>query len=318
VSGIHLADGDIRLLRVLDALLQTNSVADAAALLQVTPSAVSHSLRALRQRFGDPLLVRDGARMRPTPRALAVRPALRASLAELGRVLERELVFEPSSSSRTFSLATADYPLFLSLPDLIGSLRHDAPGMSFRLRSLGPGLAESLATGAVDLVLAHAEEEATLALDRALMRTRIFSERMFCVMRADHPAARADAVDWPSFLSAAHIVVNTTGGEGDAIDAVLANLGEARRVALTVTSFAAAVWFAARSDMIATLPEGAARRGQERLGLVVRTPPFEAPRSLAYLWWHGRFHQDPGHIWWRSRLLKAFAPYRDEAGQGPR
>ena len=108
MSTIQLTDGDLRLLRVLHAVLEEGEVLRAAERLGVTPSAVSHSLRALRERFNDPLLVRSKGRLQPTPLALTLQAPLRVALGQLADVLARELEFDPGRSRRTFSLATPD------------------------------------------------------------------------------------------------------------------------------------------------------------------------------------------------------------------
>ena len=173
-----MSERDLRLFLVLDALLDHRSVTRAASALGLTQSAVSHSLRALRTRFGDPLLVRTGNALSPTPRALALRPGLSLGLAELERVLGRQAAFDPAQSTRCFTLATPDHPQFTVLPELFSWIRREAPGLDFQVRPIGPGLAEDLASGRLDLVLAGAEVEHQLALDRALMRARVcfFSE----------------------------------------------------------------------------------------------------------------------------------------------
>lgn len=305
MSGAQLGDAELRLLRVLEALLRTRSVTRAAAQLGITPSAVSHSLRDLRVRFDDPLLVRVGAGMQPTPRALALEPSLRLGLAELRRVLAVEVGFEPATSQRSFSLASPDYPLFTRLPALVGRLRREAPGLDFRLMPLRTGLAQVLASGELDVVLAGGEAEETLGLDRETMRAGIISEPFFCVMRSGHPLA-AGPLDLAAYAAAEHVLISTTGGERGIADHALAQHGLERRVALTVPSFAAAVYFVAESEMIATVPEAIAVRGAQRGLVVARPPPLTLPDSTAYLYWHPRFQNDPGHAWWRTTLLQAF------------
>jgi DNA-binding transcriptional LysR family regulator len=305
MSAPRLNDSDLRLLRVLDALLETTSVKRAAELLDITPSAVSHSLRELRLRLGDPLLVRDGADMRPTPRATALQGSLRLGLEELRRVLRQETTFEPESSHRCFTLACPDYPLFTFLPALVGRLRTDAPRLDVRLFPLRPAAPALLASGELDLVLAGAEVEQVILMGNDLVRTRIVSEPFYSVLRAGHPALHPGRLDLDGFLSAPHILVSTAGGDRGVVDTALAEFDRERRVMLTVPSFAAALNFIKGSDLIATIPQAIAQRAVSDPELAIAVPPLPLPRSDAYLWWHRRFHSDPGHIWWREALLVA-------------
>jgi DNA-binding transcriptional LysR family regulator len=304
-------DGDLRLLRVLDAVLETNDVSRAAELLSVTPSAVSHSLRLLRERFDDPLLVRTRGKFEPTPLAHALQPQLRQSLSQLANLLQTEASFDPATSKRRFSLAAPDYHLFVILPAFVARMREFAPQVDLRFPPLSPSVLDQLATGALDLVLAGSEVESALALDREVMRSRVITEPFCCILHENHPAAQTPELSLEAYLDAPHVVVSVTGEETDLVDADLAKQGLRRRVAVTVPSFMSAAWYATSSDMIATLPRTVAMRVAARTQGVVRRPPLDLPRSIAYLWWHPRFQSDVGHAWWRKELFEAFASYRE-------
>ncbi len=312
MSGTHVSERDLRLFLVLDAVLAERSVTRAASRLGVTQSAVSHSLRELRARLGDPLLVRTGNGLEPTPLAQSLRPDLRLGLDALERLLRHEPRFDPATSTRSFSLATPDHPQFTMIPEFIGQLRRTAPGVNVRIRAIGPGLPEELASGRLDLVLAGAEVEHTLALDREAMRTRVIDEPFCCLLRRGHPALMRQ-LDLQAYVALPHVLVSTTGGETGIVDRALAAQGLHRRVAVTVPSFPAAAYIVASSDLIATLPRAVAERAR-RLDVEIMPPPLELDRSVAYLWWHPRFQHDPGHAWWRHALAEALAPFRrDEA-----
>jgi DNA-binding transcriptional LysR family regulator len=306
MSNSHLTDADLRLLRVLDAVLETGDIGRAALQLNVTRSAVSHSLKALRKRLDDPLLVRTREGMQPTPHALALRTSLRSGLASLQSVLNAEAGFDPATSRRRFSFASPDYMLYTRLPQLIGILRREAPGLDIRLRPLGSGLPEMLSSGELDLVLAGEGVEAMLGLDRGLMRMRVVREPFCCITRADHPAAANGALDLACFAELTHALVTTAPtGEHGTIDDQLALYGCSRRIGLTVPSFPAAVAFIAASDLIATVPRLVALRARESgWPIAVLQPPIPVPDAAGYAWWHARFQDDPAHIWWRAKVAK--------------
>ncbi len=308
MSPAHLSERDLRLFLVLDAVLEERSVTRAAARLRVTQSAVSHSLRELRARMGDELLVRTGNELQPTPLAEALRPDLRLGLNALGRLLSHEPDFDPATSTRTFSLATPDHPQFTVIPDLIAGLRTVAPSVDIRIRPIGPGLLNELASGRLNLVLAGAEMEQALELDQDARRARVISEPFRCVLRRGHPAL-AGTLDLAAYVALPHVLVSTGGGDTGIVDDALASLGLRRRVAVTVPSFPAAAYIAASSDLVATLPLAVAEKAA-RLDVELRVPPLELPRANAYLWWHVRFQRDPGHVWWRHTLAEALAPFR--------
>ena len=121
---------DLNLLAAFDALAEERNVTRAAARAGVTQSAMSHTLRRLRDLLGDPLLVRGGGGMVLTPRAEALRAPLRAALAELARVLDEPAQFDPATSTRGFRVVAPDLFDMLALPRLLPRLAAQAPGMS--------------------------------------------------------------------------------------------------------------------------------------------------------------------------------------------
>ena len=64
---------DMNLLVALDALLDEGSVVGAAQRMNLSPAAMSRTLSRIRDALGDPILVRAGRGLVPTPRALALR-----------------------------------------------------------------------------------------------------------------------------------------------------------------------------------------------------------------------------------------------------
>ena len=97
---MNLATLDLNLLKVLHALLKTESVSKAADRLHVTQSAVSHALKRLREIFRDPLLVRDGALMRASPRALALKEPLERAISDIHALMTLASDFDPARSRR--------------------------------------------------------------------------------------------------------------------------------------------------------------------------------------------------------------------------
>lgn len=306
---IHMNETALRLLVVLEVLVAERSVTRAAERLGLTQPAVSHALRQLRQMFGDDLLVRDRSGMVPTPLALDLLPGLRSGLSELERVLNRDTTFDPASSRRIFTMATVDYPQIVGLPALIARLRNESPGIDVRVRGIQPGIAEMLATGWLDVVLAGGETERELALDKGLMRTTVFDEPLVCILRHGHPA-----LDGPLTLDAYaaldHILVSTAGGDRGMVDGVLDRERRTRRVAVTVSQFVGAPPLVAASDLVATVPRGLAEYFSAFLPITMREPPIALPRGRGHLWWHQRYQNDPGHRWWRTALCDAYAPFR--------
>jgi DNA-binding transcriptional LysR family regulator len=303
MSNGQLTDLDLRLLRVMNALLEQGSVTRAAAALNVTPSAVSHSLAALRSRLGDQLFVRQAGGLSPTPRALAIQPKLLRALVDLENVLVEDATFDPMTSERQFSLASTDF-LLEQLRALVSKTRDVAPHVGMKLSGVNGPLKEQLAAGEIDLVLTYGHLEKFLALDHDTMRVTAAADRFVCIMRPDHPVARDGAFDLDRFAELDHVLLRLPNQGPGLIDRTLESMGKRRRVMLTVTSAAAVVKYVESSDLIATIPYWHVHDAVCAGKIVAMAPPLHLPAADIYLWWHARVHNEPAHIWWRGMALK--------------
>jgi DNA-binding transcriptional LysR family regulator len=303
MTSNQLTDLDLRLLRVMSALLDTGGVGRAAEALGVTPSAVSHSLAALRTRVGDQLFVRNGGSFSPTPRALAMQPRLQRALTDLRIALIQEVAFDPRTSAQQFSLSASDC-IIEQLPNAVASIRRAAPHVSMRLLRSGSRLIERLASGELDLAIGYSNEESFLALDRDTMRVLARTDRLVCILRPDHPALRDNGLDLHRYLRLSHVSVSLSDRTDDVVDRRLEAIGKHRRIVLTVTDATAAVQCVASSDLAAIVPENTIGDAIAKRQVVSMLPPFEIPAADVYLWWHSRVHHEPSHVWWRGMILE--------------
>jgi DNA-binding transcriptional LysR family regulator len=154
----RLATFDLNLLLAAEVLITERSLSRAAGRLQVTRSAVSHTLARLRELFGDPLLVRDGNTMTPTPRAEQLLPALREALARCEEVVTGPTAFDPRRAARRFTLLLSDYAAELVLPPLVAALGREAPHVDLELHPARRDFARALADD-VDLSLGPVTDE---------------------------------------------------------------------------------------------------------------------------------------------------------------
>lgn len=305
MSAPQLTDLDLRLLRVLDALLETNSVTRAAAILEVTPSAISHSLRDLRRVMGDPLFVRTGSALRPTQFALAVRPSLRSALVGLRHILDGVPGFDPSTSRRIFSIVMPEHLVPGVLAPAMKEVARCAPHAQVRLHRLTSDSHAALASGELDLVLTAGHSERFLSLDRGMMRVAVRSQRFVCILRENHPVLATGQWDAETYAGLAHIFVSLSGATRSVIDEAIEREGLSRHVALTMPSDASVAAMVEMSDMVATIPEELARQAKRSYNIAILAPPFDLPLVETYLWWHSRFQYDPAHVWWRGQIAAA-------------
>lgn len=291
---------DLNLLLLLHTVLSERSVARAAERLHVTPSAISNGLARLRSALGDPLVTRNGRGIVPTPRALALAPAIARGLRELELAIH-EAPFEPASCTRTFTLAAADAGQVTWGPRIAALMAAEMPGARLSvvgidsLISLG-----DLGSSEVDLHIGLAGKGPGLHIEPLL------EERIVLVARGGHPAL-GKRLSARALGALRHVGVEMVPGKGfrDVVGAAYARAGIPREVVMTVPSFTAAAAVSAATELVATLPESLLSAQGERLGVCTVNAPFPAHTVKISLCWHERTHADPAARYFRELVRRA-------------
>ncbi|MEU5263084.1 LysR substrate-binding domain-containing protein [Amycolatopsis sp. NPDC021455] len=302
---------DANLAVALDALLTEQSVTRAAARLHTSPAAMSRTLARLRRVLHDPLLVRAGQAMVPTPRAEALRDEAAAVVRRLAALLTPGGGIDPATLRRTFTVQASDLVGAALAPGLLELARREAPGVSLRVSAeeweAGPALRE----GRIDLEIG--------AIDHVDPETRVedlVTLRMTAGVRAGHPLAEGDLT--PAGLAAAeHVAASRRGRFTGPLDAALAEHGLSRRVGTVVPGHLAAMALAAAGDVVCLVP--AALPGEpptpltdaaHALGLRLLDIPLALPPVKIGMAWHPRHTADGAHQWLRGAVRRVLRPAR--------
>ncbi|MEV5510814.1 LysR family transcriptional regulator [Streptomyces orinoci] len=290
---------DLNLLRALDALLQENSVTRAAERLGTSPAAASRMLARLRRAVGDPLLVRAGQGMVPTPRAQELREEVGALLRGCDNLLRPGAGFDAARLHRTFTVQATDLLVSGLAGTLSDRIHAEAPRVDvvFLPEALEGGPA--LRQGWVDVelgVLGHLDPE---ILTRPLTRKTLVG-----VARSGHPLFDGP-IDARRFAAADHIGISRLGKRFGPIDDALAELGLRRRVAVVVPSHTGAMILARNTDLVALALADWLPGTISALGLRTFPLPLEVAPLDFGMAWHPRNASDPGHGWFRDHLAAA-------------
>jgi DNA-binding transcriptional LysR family regulator len=297
MKDIQLRKLDLNALVALDALLSEGEVGRAAERVGVSASAMSHTLRRLRDLFDDPLLVKGRGGMTPTPRAEALRTPLNRALLELQRAISIDPDFAPVSSTREFRVATNDYGDLILLPGLLAALSRSAPNVRLSASPLDPEASSlPLETGAVELAITHPLEKAP-----GIFQKTLFEDDFCCVARSDHPALR-ERLDRATYAELTHLRLAPRGPMRDPLEQALAREGVERRVGLVMSNFSSAPLIVAASDLLLTAPRRCVEAWARILPLRVLETPFETPRFSIAMVWHERFQHDSAHRWLRQQV----------------
>jgi DNA-binding transcriptional LysR family regulator len=302
---------DLNLLRVFDEVMAERSLTRAARNLSLTQPAVSNALRRLRETLGDELVQRSGQGMAPTPRAVAIWPAVREALQQLQESLIPS-EFEPGKANTTFVLAMADATAAELVPGLVETLDQEAPGVSMRLLPLSTRdprrlLDEEtcdLAVGYFPSLLADLTAHAQSGEPLPFLHQRLYDGEYVCVMRKDHPLATGPFT-LNRFCAARHMLVSFSGRPYGFIDEALASLGRERQVVLTVNQFFTAGRVVANSNLLTVLPRHFVRVTGIADQLVLRPLPFDVSPVHVDAVWHRRSQQRSAHMWLRLAVARA-------------
>jgi DNA-binding transcriptional LysR family regulator len=289
---------DLNLLHTLDVLLSEGSVTRAARRLQLSPSAMSRQLTRLREVTGDPLLVRAGRGLVPTPRATAMRGAVHDLVEEAQVLLRPADRLELATLDRSFTFRMSDGFAETFGPPLIERAQQEAPRVRLRfVRKLDKD-SEGLRDGSVDL-----ETGVVAGTAGPEVRTQaLFVDRYIGVVRGDHPLAHG-SVTASDYAAWNHVIAWRQGLDLGGVDEMLRAAGLERKVMATVDGFAAALALARGSDLVATVPErhtGALHEGMFSFPL-----PLPAADFTISLLWHPRLDSDPAHRWLRNCVREA-------------
>ena len=310
MNEINLAHLDLNLLVTFEVLMTERSVTRAADRVARTQSAISHSLARLREQLGDPLLIKVGSTMVPTPFALQLVEDLRPILRSIQRIAALPREFEPATSERTFRVAVTDFTPSV-LPEVMARTRAEAPYVAVEWTTPGSATPLAIADGHVDVALLAS---ATVMPD-GVERQDAGELKLWTYLRKDHPALASWSLDewrrWP------HIQVMIGDRYPTTIDSAIAEADVIRTIGARVPHFSCVADLLVRTDMLATLPLLMSDELLERSNLRAVEPPLLiAPVPLSYFW-SFRLTNDPGARWIRSIVMATFADLRQRVRLKP-
>lgn len=296
---------DLNLLTALDVLLEERSVRGAAQRLHLSEPAMSRTLGRIRKALGDPILVRAGRQMVPTPHALAVR-------AEVSAVVERaRALFAPGRDAdvrtlrRTLTIIGPDTIAAALAPALFARAAAEAPGI--RVRYLAESHADEpyLRAGTADLEVGVIDTTAP-----EVHREKLYQDRMLGVVRAGHPLLEGELTAERFATEADHLIVSRRGRLHGPVDEALAGLGLKRRVAGTIGTLPASLFVVRDSDLVGLISSWALPLAAA-LDLVVFEVPLRLPPLDLGLAWHPRHEADPAHAWLRRTVRELLAGWSE-------
>ena len=294
-------DITLRHLKALSLLLEVCSLTKAAEILGTNQPTVSKMLARLRAHFGDPLFVRVGLMMQPTPRALEIAEPLRGLLAVSDDLRATSPEFDPATSQREFRVLVSEVGMFHLVPLLIQEFERVGQGLRLRAVPLDArSVSAKLESGEADVAFGAFPREII-----NLRQVKLYADPYISVVRRDHPRLeRLNRLE--NWLAERHVLVtasNTGHAAHEQLERVMISQLDASQIMVRVPSFVAGAFVASRTDAICTIPAKLGLHLFEDFRLSEMAPPIELPRIEISQIWHERVDRDAGHRWLRSMIV---------------
>lgn len=274
-------------------ILETRNLTKAAQQLNVTQSAMSKTLRQIRDMFNDPILVRHGNHYILTQRGEQLKRELPPLMDPLYSLLY-DGSFDHTRSSRTFTLASCDYTAQYILPLICHNIADEAPDIPVKFKLWEQSGLRKLSHQDQDVVITT-----TVDIPDNLYGRQLAEDRLVIMMRKDHPFASED-LQLTDYIAANHIAVCANGDADHLIEQLLANHGLQRKIVVRLPLFMPCTTLVEQSDVLLTLPAHVAATLVKHSNCVVRSLPFHCTQLKYYIFWHAKHQHDPAHQWFRA------------------
>jgi len=246
---LDLSRIDLNLLVLFEAVMAEQHVARTAKRLHVSPSAVSHGLARLRQTLNDPLFLKHPKGVVPTARAMELASPISEILERVRLVVSSAEGFDPTQSTRRFTIGAPDAVFPVIAPPLLAALAKEAPRIDLSLCTVLPQQAlASLDAREVDLSI-----QPLVEIPPRFTATPLYEEEFAIAIRQGNPLGMR--LTLAQYCAASHVLVSATGDPFGNVDIELRKLGRSRRVAATAPSFIAALALVSETDLISAVPK---------------------------------------------------------------
>ena len=297
---MKLASLDLNLLVLLDALLDELNVTKAGDRVGLSQPAASNALKRLRMALNDPLLEKDGRRLRLTERAHQLKRPLHKALNEIRKALEQGGGFDPETTQPRLRLFASDHIALVLLPTLQRLIAvHSSKAEIVVHWEQGQRAVELLETGTVDLAIGRYYN-----MPDAIRRATLYEEKLVILARRDHPLFRKK-ITAARFSSYPRIATSFDGRIFGDQEQAIARAGMDVKASIVLPHLIAAPLLTLGTDFITIAPLKMAERLSDIVSLDWRELPFAASPVPIEMLWHENSAADPALNWFRKVVLEA-------------
>ena len=293
---------DLNLLVVFDAIMTEGSITLAASRVGMTQPAVSNAVARMRLVWNDPLFVKQGRGIRPTPRAVSLWQKFRNPLLEI-REMNAKSEFDPASSERVFRIGITEHPADMLWLPLRKVMEVKAPNICIHSVPIHRNTEELLLDASIDLAVHY-----YVGNYKKINATWLFNNKLVCVVRPGHKLLKLldskGVLPLEQYLLEDHLMVSLSGEERANVDDALESIGVKRKIAMTVNHFSLVASMLQQSDLVCVTPQSVVASAVRAKTLVVVPLSFDIDPAPISMLWHTRQDRDSGNIWIRQLISK--------------
>ncbi|MCF4121087.1 LysR family transcriptional regulator [Antribacter sp. KLBMP9083] len=297
---MQLHNIDFNLLLPLRVLLEERSVSRAAERMHMSQPALSASLARLRRHFNDELLERRGNAYTLTPLAAQLLERSYSALAGLERIFLAQAEFDPTTTTREFTVVSSDYGISVLGGPLATVLTQEAPRARLRFHPITTAAVNNAPDSLRDLdglLMPHG-----FITDGS--HEDLFADRWVCVVAADNTVV-GDRLELEQLSTLPWVYTLSGPSEYTPAAKHMQLLGVEPRVDVVTGSFLVVPALLRGSDRIALVQESLATQMGAGGGVRILEAPFDVVPLVEAFWWNPVYDRDPEHQWFRSKLHEA-------------
>ncbi len=288
---------DLNLLKVFQTLYVEQNMTRTADVLHLSPSAVSHAIKRLREALGDPLFQRSRNKMVPTPACQRMAPLIIDNLTRLQQILQQWGEFEPLSSKHSFRIGIHDALEPSVFPKLSEILARRAPNTGFASIKIDRSkLSRDLSSGYIDVAL-----DVSMPIKQPVRQHALWSSEFCVLMRKDHPLRTR--LDKHNYMNSQHISVSNRPLGMTMEDTFFQQQGLERQTSIRCQNYFAAGKMLKSSNQLLTITRLMAEQLLDD-DLCIADTPFNIPSFSTSIYWHEHTANDAALSWLRSVLME--------------
>lgn len=292
-----MANTDLNLLVIFDTIMQEQSITLAAERMSMTQPSVSNAVSRMRHIWGDPLFVKNGRGIKPTPFAENLWLEINEPLHRI-RSANTPEQFDPSQLKTTFRIALTDWMADIFWLPLRRIIEEQAPGVNVHAVPYTVNGEALLLSADVDLVLDYYEGSSN-----KIQSQHLFDNHFVCAMRPNHPLAN-EALTIDNFSRAEHLLFSLSGEAFASVDRILQQQNLNRRIAMTVNHCYHIPKLLMHTDMITTIPLPLILESVEEDKLIIKKLPFHLAPAPISMTWHHRQQRSAKAKWLREVIIR--------------